>query len=461
MGVALLLACGDSTAPSGGSAAEGGGGSGAATATRGSGAGGAGPSAGGNGGNGGGGAAGGGAGGAPADYAVGTALISIQHRFIDGAMFGGWGPHLGHLVELPSGTFFVDDVCTQPGDSGLLPCDVNDDHTLGYYRRVGGVWELVTTAALPGVVQQNTATIASPTGGSLHTFGLDVSGAKIQQCTFVAPAGPVTCAELGFTVAPNSNYIGAALSPLGYRLVWWTTVADGGGGSFHYLVDYGGGWNGPRSGGVAGYNDASYVNIAFPSSVPASFVMHGQLVAGLAPNWTFTGAIGVGNLTTTDAVSWTVPLASVGGTDAIVSTNDIWVDPVGNDEHVIARTSVGAAAYFHRPMGGAFSDASFVLDQSYRARLVPHGDRLALVYGLAGAGLALRVARPEDRPAGSPIDWGQLPEQAIPLPDGYADLYAIYPAGPPYQAAPGAAIELALVGAERQFEVLGVTLTPP
>ena len=47
-----------------------------------------------------------------------------------------------------------------------------------------------------------------------------------------------------FTLVPSSNYLGAAISPLGYRMVWWTGVVDGGGGSFHYVVDYGGGWNG-------------------------------------------------------------------------------------------------------------------------------------------------------------------------------------------------------------------------
>ena len=456
--VSLSIACGEEAGPTGGSASQDG--AGPVGGSNVVGGGGATSSDGGHSQAGGSGTGGEGGGGV-ASYAVETALISDQHRFIDGAMFGGWGPHLGHLIELPSGVFLVDDVCSQPRGSSLLPCDASDDHTVGYYRRGPSGWALVTTQALPGLVQQNTATIASADGSALHTFGVDVAAGKIQECTFIAPAGVVTCAELPFTLAPGSNYIGAALSPLGHRLVWWTTVVDGGGGSFHYIVDYGSGWNGPRSGDVAGYNDASYINIAFPSTTPATFVMHSQLVAGLAPNWTFTGAIGVGSLTTSDPVVWSVPLASVGGTDPIASTNDIWIDPVSNDEHVIARAASGAAAYFHRPASGSWTAAAFVLDQSFRARLIPHGDRVALAYGLAGAGLAFRVATEADRTPGSPIDWGALGEQAVALPDGYGDLYAIYPAGPPYQLAPGSAIELALVGAERQFEVLGVTLTPP
>ncbi|MBL8742039.1 MAG: hypothetical protein JNK04_13120, partial [Myxococcales bacterium] len=251
----LLLACGDTSAPTGGTSNPGGahagggveGGSGGEVAL--------GPSSSGGEGEGGSGGEGGRIGG---EYAVSTALISSQHRFIDGAMFGGWGPHLGHLITLGDDVFLVDDICAQPGDASLGACDVNDDHTLGYYRRATDGWSLVTTTTLPGVVQQNTATIASADGSVLHTFGIDVAGEKLQECVFAVPAGPVSCSELPFTLAPSSNYIGAAISPLGHRVVWWTTVVDGGGGGFHYIVDYGGGWNGPRSGDVIGFNDASY-----------------------------------------------------------------------------------------------------------------------------------------------------------------------------------------------------------
>jgi len=274
------------------------------------------------------------------------------------------------------------------------------------------------------------------------------------------PSGPAVCATLAFVLAPSSNYIGAALSPDGYRMVWWTGVVDGGGGTFHYIVDYGGGWNGPRSGPAAGYNDASYINIGFPTDSPARFVMHVQLVGGLAPNWTFYGGVGTGDLTTSDPVAWSLPLAAVNGDDPVVSTNDVWVDPVSQDEHVVARTNAGRAAYYHRPAGGVWSPPLFSLDATLRARFVPHGDRLALAYGPSGGGLAFRVAGAADRPPGEPIDWALLAERAVVLPEGYEDLYAIYPGAPPYQAAPSDDVEIAVVGAVRQNEVLGVTLSP-
>lgn len=402
-----------------------------------------------------------GAGGGGLGYSVTTSVITSDHRFIDGAMFGGWGPHLGHLVTDTAGTaYFVDDVCAQSPGGPLALCDVLDNHTLGYFWREPAGWKLVSTVGLPGTVQQNTATIVSSDGASLSTFGIDVATNHIVECAFPLPVGPPSCNALPFVLGPSSNYIGAAISPAGYRMVWWTGVVDGGGGSFHYIVDYGGGWNGPRSGTAAGYNDASYIHVGFPTDAPARFVMHAQLVSGLAPNWSFFGAVGTGDLTTSDPVAFTLPLADIGGADPVVSTDDVWVDPVTQDEHLLARTDAGAAAYFHRPPGGSWSAASFVLPSTFRARFVPHGDRLALVSGPNGSGLAVRVAGPADRVSGAPIDWRGIPAFQPSLPPGYDNVYAIYPAGPPYRRGSADDIEIAVVGADRQYEVLGVHLAP-
>ncbi len=451
----VVTACGDGGGGAGGSASSGSSGVSVADATSstaataavsGAGAGGAGA----------GGAGAGGAGG----YATTVSLVTESHRFIDGQMFGGWGPHLGHLVRAGAAgdLYFVDDVCAQPGQAGLAPCDVNVDHTLGYHWWDGSAWNLVATAPLPGTVQQNTATIVSADGATLFTFGVDVAGSRVVECAFPVPSGPASCAALPFALAASSNYVGAAISPDGYRLVWWTSVVDGGGGSFHYLVDYGGGWNGPRSGDCAGFNDASYVHVAFPTDAPARFSMHAQLVAGLAPNWTFHGGVGTSDFAT--PVTFSTPLAAVNGDDPVASTNDVWIDPETQDEHLVARTDQGRAAYYHRPPGGSWSPASFVLDATFRARLVPHGSRLGLVYGPGGGGLAYRVAHAADRPAGVAIDWASLPEEDIALPAGYESIYAIYPGAPPYQLAASPTMDLAVVGAERQNEVLGVTLDP-
>jgi hypothetical protein len=293
----------------------------------------------------------------------------------------------------------------------------------------------------------------------LQTFGVDVAASVVRECDYAPATGPGGCSTLPFTLSPNSNYIGAAIAPNGSRLVWWTTVADGGGGAFHFIVDYGGGWNGPRSGGVNGYNDASYIHIAFGGAKPSAFTMHAQLVSGLAPNWSFLGAVGYGDLGTTDAVTFADTLAPASG-DAIVSTNDIWTDPTTGDTHLVARTAAGAAATFHRPAGGAWSPATFTLPATYRARFVVSNDRLVLVYGPNAGGLAWRVAAASDRPKGQPIAWANLAESTTPLPAGFGSVQAIYPESPMYENVPAAGIHVALVGKGQENVVAHAALEP-
>jgi hypothetical protein len=347
--------------------------------------------------------------------------------------------------------WLVDDVC-DPGS-----CDVLHDTTLGYFELTASGWTERSKVTLPGTVQQNTATIANAAGAELHTFGIDVAAGVVRECRYAPAAGPAGCTTLPFSLLPSSNYIGAAISPSGARLVWWTTVVDGGGGSFHYVVDYGSGWNGPRSGGINGYNDASYINIAFGGDKPSAFTMHAQLVSGLAPNWSFLGAVGTGDLTTTDAVAFDNALAPVSG-DAIASSNDIWTDTSTGDTHLIARTAGGAAAYFHRPAGGAWSAATFTLPATYRARFVVSQGRLVLVYGPNSGGLAWRVASAVDRPQGKAIDWASLAESTAQLPAGFGSVLAIYAESPMYQVTEAQGIHVALVANSQENVVLHAAL---
>jgi hypothetical protein len=389
--------------------------------------------------------------------------ITDQHRFIAGKMFGGWGPHLGHLVRANASQgagrslWFVDDVCSQMAGAADA-CDVNHDLAIGYFEETTTGWQLSATVPLPGTVQQNTATIVSPAGDEFSTFGVDIAGHLIQECKYAPASGPLGCAPLPFTLGVDANYIGAAISPTGARMVWWTDVVDGGGGSFEYVVDYGGGWNGPRAGSAGGYNDASYINIAFGAgSNQGRFTMHVQLVSGLAPNWTFLGAVGSGDLGTTDPVSWQNVLAPPSG-DTVESKNDIWIDPATDDTHLVARTYGGAAVYYHRPAGGAFSGPLFTLPGAYRARFLAPDSRLVLLYGPSQGGLAYRVAGKNDRPAGSPIAWSTLLESTIALPSGFGEVMAIYPESPAYQTIPAQGIRAAVVGEATQNSVLSVGL---
>src|SRR5262249_46232914 len=148
------------------------------------------------------------------------------------------------------------------------------------------------------------------------------------------------------------------------------------------------------------------------------------LVSGLAPNWSFLGAVGEGDLATTDPVIWQNALAAPPG-DNVQTTDDIFIDPVTNDTHLFAQTGSGASAYYFRPKGGAWSGPLTVLANAARVRFSPAASGLAITYGGSGTGLLWRLAPAPA--AGKPVDWSAATEHQAPLPAGYETIYAIYP----------------------------------
>jgi hypothetical protein len=423
------------------------------------------PGAGGAGGAGGTAAGGSGGGGAPPVEAA-IEIITDRHRYDPPEMFGGWGPHLGHLVRAPASDgsgdtlWFVDDYCAQAGSPGAQ-CDVLDDHTIGYFERTAAGWVERHTRALPGNVQQNTGTIVEQ-NGDLHTFGIDVTGARaIAACRYAPATGPLPCTTLGAqALTAASNYIGAAVSPLGYRMLWWTNVSDGGGGDFAYLVDFGSGWNEHSAPVTGGYNDASYINVTFDAADPNLFTMHAELVSGFAPSWTFTAGVGRGNFSQAlTGVTFSTPLAGAGA-DKAITTNDVLTDPVTGDTHLVARTQGGDAAYYHAPaaLPQQWAGPHFVVPQAYRARFLWSNDQLVLVYGPNDGGLAYRVATAADRPAGEAIDWAALPETTVTLPEGFGWVVAIYPESPMYQNTAASGLHVVVVGDAAQNVAAHVSL---
>ncbi|AKU98306.1 hypothetical protein AKJ09_04970 [Labilithrix luteola] len=390
----------------------------------------------------------------PPSMTVTTRIITTTHRAIPGKMFGGWGPHLGHLVRRPGGElWFVDDACE---GSGADTCDVNVNRRVDAFRLGAAGWEKRATTALPSGIQQNTATLVA--GDSFESYGVDTSAQRIVRCSLLPTETSGSCSAIPIPLPPSTNYVGAAVSPDGWKVAWATTVADGGGGSFHWMVDYGGGWNGPRTGGVGGYNDASYINAAFyGGSRKTELVMHAQLVSGLAPAWSFFGAVGTVDVASSNAIGFSL-LSNAN--DAIVSTNDVVVDAATNDTHLLARTTSGAAAYFFKPDGGVWSGVLATIPKAYRARFVQlEGGRLVLIHSDDGKGLAMRIS-PASRTKGQPIDWNATGDTAIALPDGYTNLLAIYAESLSYQGYAPPTIELALVGSAREGEVLHVSVRP-
>jgi hypothetical protein len=381
-----------------------------------------------------------------------TRVITTDHRAIPGQQFGGWGPHLGHLVRLGGDLFWVDDAC------GPGTCDVHVDARVDYFKVAPDHVTRVATVALPGGVQQNTGTVAD--GTTVWTYGVAVAGKYLAECAFIPGRLEPACNALPLDIGDSANYVGAAIHPMGTRVAWLTNVVDGGGGSFRYYANFGSGWNGPRLGAIGGYNDASYINVAFADRRnPGRFTMLAELVSGLAPNWTNTGGIGEGNLSDANAVTW-----SVAGSlphDPTISTADILIDSASGDTHVLARAKSGALVYLHRGADGRWSAPVKAADRSFLARFVVVGDpsvgRLFVVHDVQTVGAVVR----EFARALGPLDWGQATPTAVPLPAGYASLDAIYPETTTYQTSPVQGVNFAVVGAARENEILAVFAEPP
>lgn len=396
----------------------------------------------------------------PPPSAIDVSIVSDQHRAVPGAMFGGWGPHLGHLLRRANGsvdeTWLADDACVRN-----VSCNVNQNIRVDLHRRDRGKrdWQRVDEIFLPLGVQQNTGALLA--GDRILVYGINVISHRVVECFKNLLNGSKGCNDLPGDIGAGTNYVGAAISPRGFRMAWYTKVVDGGGGSFSFFADYGGGWNGPRTGPIGGYNDASYVNIAFGANGnPDQFLMHGQLVSGKAPAWSFVGAAGSGDISSASSVTWTTPFMATANA-SVQSTNDVAIDPVTGDTHLVARLSNGDAAYYFAPKGQSFQGPLHVFAQSFRARLVflASGD-LVLARSVKGKGLAVQMAPKAGRSAGRPVTWNTLPEIVPALPKGYEDLLAIYSQSSVYQTAPVVSVELALVGSARENEVAYVRIDP-
>ncbi|MBA3462978.1 MAG: hypothetical protein H0T46_23685 [Deltaproteobacteria bacterium] len=376
--------------------------------------------------------------------------ITGEHRAIPGVMFGGWGPHLGHLLRVGDATYWVDDLCA-PATGG--DCDVNVNRRVGVFRRDTTGWTRLGVMALPGV-QQNTASLA--VGAHLYSYGIASGAQRIVECDFSLASSSGACSTIPIPIGAFANYVGAAVVPGGGRLVWWTNVVDGGGGSFSYLVNYGGGWNGPRTGPIGGYNDCGYAHVAFRG---ASAELFCQVVSGLAPNWSFATLVGSTSTTLASPVAWTNGLAPPAG-DSVMSTNDLYVDPAGA-AHLLARTSKGAAVYYHAPSGSAaYGPPALVLPATFRARWVAADTTLALARDVNRKRLVISTAARADLAAGAfaPSTWS---ETEVPLPTGFGDIVAIYPVSPAYQDGPIRDVELAVVGTGDEHVALYVRWSLP
>lgn len=367
--------------------------------------------------------------------------ITDQHRAIPGVMFGGWGPHLGHLVQVGDASYWVDDLCapTMPGD-----CDVNINRRVGVFRLAAEGWTKLTTIPLAGV-QQNTAAIADQ--DRVFVYGIASGAQRVTECSYAIANGAQACTTINIPIGAFANYIGAAFVG-DARVVWWTNVVDGGGGSFSYIVNYGGGWNGPRTGAIGGYNDCGYAHLAArPDGKVEAFC---QVVSGLAPSWTFATLVGTAGAALDAPVQWSNGLAPAPG-DPMISTNDLVVDPAGT-AHLLARSQAGAAVYYAKSQAGYSLMSS--LPATLRARWLVAGDRIALARDVDRSRLVVSISPPD--PSSLAIDQWETVEVALPA---LGDILAIYPLAAAYQRQPMTRFELAVVGTTDEHRAVHVAIT--
>ncbi len=384
-----------------------------------------------------------------------TSIITEEHRAIPGVMFGGWGPHLGHLVRTAKALYWVDDACA------VGNCNVDADTRLDYWRIDANAVTRVGSVSLPGGIQQNTGTVAN--ADTIYTYGVGITAHDLVECSYSPDktgssdgGGGPECHTLQLDVGAAANYVGAAIHPGGARLVWLTNVVDGGGGSFRWYVNYGSGWNGPRTGGIGGYNDASYINAGFiDRASPGRFIVFAELVSGFAPNWTFSGGSGEGNLATANAV--TFALAPSLPNDPTITTSDLFVDPDTGDIHVLARAKSTALVYLRRAAGSTTFSVPVLVDPSTVAgRFCFARGRLFIAHGTNGKGFVIR----EIERTGA-LDLGKHSAIDVPLPAGFEKIVGAYPEASTYQTTATGGINLALVAAGHENTALGIFATPP
>jgi hypothetical protein len=317
-----------------------------------------------------------------------SSIITTNNRVYHsgGQMIGSWAPHLrGIMRNFNHDLFFVSD----RGPS------VWSNTAIDYYKKTSsGSWSLIGSQAhLPGI-QQNTASLMIG-NRFIFSYGIDTSPTRyIEECYFdtVNPAyktcNVIYISGAPFSAAPNSNYIGAAVDTDGVtRIVWWTTVgANGGGGQWHYIYNFGGGWNGPVTSNLSGYNDFAYVYGTLKNS---RFIGVGQLFLGTYPTGTYQASMANFRLGEPLGLHLLFPKTSLEYAQGkrVWTGSDVLIEPSGA-VHVMAATGNSTSldnniAYYYLPHSnlppsltatGYIQDAAkprFTFNRDYFSIVVP------------------------------------------------------------------------------------------
>jgi len=304
-----------------------------------------------------------------------------QHISSIGNMYGGWGPHLRGIMRDSKDRLWL------AIDQGS---DVYNNNTINYFRYQNGVWDKATSLTqLPGI-QQNVSSLML-SGNVILSYGISTTQHLLEECYLytdnlsLKACNNITISGRPYVLDSSANYIGSAVGPDGVsRVVWWTVVGSkGGSGKLQYIYNFGGGWNGPITSNLGGYNDIGYMY----GSLSSDYIFTGtaQFWYGGYPSG-YAQATGVqfklGN-------SAYYSILSAKSSDCISSFSiktgsDIYVDAKMDVVHALAETSDYKLAYFHGKYSTFIKEGltlKYVFQDGFRGRFVAEGNLFHLVVG--------------------------------------------------------------------------------
>jgi hypothetical protein len=354
--------------------------------------------------------------------------LTSRNRNYPGIMWGGWGPHLRALMRNSRDElWFVTDVGP----------DVQHNEQLIYHRFNGQSWhETATLNQIPGI-QQNVASLMC--GDCIYSYGISVrEPLYVEECVFDTVSrqqkrcAPLEVGGAKLLLPPSCNYVGAALSPAGQKVVWWTTVGiNGGEGKWSYIYEGEKGWKGPVVSTLHGFNDFGYVFASFSADGVMSIT--GQLYRGAYPNGSF--ALGAAELRLGEKleIGRNMHAFSTNSMNAGKSAADIWI--YGGATHVIAETQKGTLAYYFKPRGVPWSECDepvCVLTNVHRARFEESAHSLSLISG-SNDGAELLVRSVRKSVARTSVDWTRVKPKRIAIEPAFAWPSAVYGESRSYQ----------------------------
>lgn len=360
--------------------------------------------------------------------------VTNEHRFQTGVMSAHWGHHLGRLVRTrTTGLWFVDDTGN----------DVYVTPRARYYQLVDDTaWVWRASITNRGTVQQNTASVA--VGDTIYTYGVDVSSPAIVENwldTRTLNSGKRTVRY----ILSNTNYIGAAVTPKGGRLVWWTKVVDGGGPAWWYYMWIEPGeslWRSTVTSDVPA-NDFSYVLISWLND--STFYAAGEAIGGTLPNWTYD--LGVGKVILGKPITDFVKLQGKNNT-----ANDLWVNPANGDIHILGDGS-NRTNYYYCAAGAPWPDSGNALTNPqtvYRGtRFVDAPDGFLYLFLSTPTGLKFkRIARSA---ISGRIEFDSLATHDVDNKPGFNYIFALFPEVKTYQTTPVGGINFAYPGNDYDY----------